>query len=80
VEKKNYQLFVICIKEGCENEERIIKKGIHAESNFASEKEALEKFWQMVQKDLAGSFDRIICSVLQGGIRVGIFRFPEKRA
>lgn len=80
MEKKNYQLFVVCVRAGSGDKKEIIKKGIHAENNFASEKEALEKYWQMVQKDLMGFFDRVVCSVSCSGIRIGIFRFPEKRS
>lgn len=80
MEKKRYQLFVVCVREECKDKEKIVKKGIHAESNFANEREALEKFWQMAQKDLMGFFDRAACSVSCSGIRIGLFRFPEKRA
>lgn len=80
MEKKRYRLFVVCVREECKNKGKIVKKGIHVECNFTSDEEALERCWHIVQKDLVGFFDRIICSVLQGGIRVGTFRFPEKRA
>lgn len=79
-EKKKYRLLVVCVREGCNGNKKIIKKGIHAEGGFMDDKEALEKFWHIVQKDLVDFFDRISCYVLQDNLRVGIFRFPEKKA
>ena len=80
MKRGQYQLSAVCVREKFNGNEKVVEKGIHAESNFASDKEALERFWQVAHKDLIGRFDRIVCSILRSGVRVGTFRFPEKRA
>ncbi|MBU2028490.1 hypothetical protein KJ761_01195 [Patescibacteria group bacterium] len=79
MKKKKYKLFVVRVREKCNGNKGNIKKSIHAECDFANDKEALERFWHIIQKDLVGRFDRIFCSVLQSGVRIGMFSFPEKR-